>query len=342
MSKKRLFLLGSIFLSFLVILVATGSGSVAISPLETVQILMSRITAVPPDNSIPAYRIAIIADLRLPRVLLAFIAGAALSVSGAVMQSVLKNPLASSFTLGVSSGASLGAGSVILFGLTGAIHGLVTVPAAGFLASIAAIFLLLRFTRAVDPSLGNNTIILSGMIMSLFLNAILTLLSVLSADGLKNILSWQLGSFALRGTGPILVLFPVAVLGTLVVFSYRRELDILTFGSDEAASLGVPVRRTKNILILLASVLTGCTVAFTGVIGFVDLAIPHLVRRIWGPSHRTLIPFSFLLGGSFMVLADLLCRTVYTSAELPIGAVTALLGAPVFAHIYLASRRSGV
>ncbi len=341
MSKERLFLLICILFSLLTILTAVGTGSIAVPPGETVQILMSRITAVPPDNGIRAYRIAIIADLRLPRVLLAFIAGAALSVSGAVMQSVLKNPLASSFTLGVSSGASLGAGSVILFGLTGVLHGMITVPAAGFLASIIAMFLLLRFTRSIDPSFSNNTIILSGMILSLFLNAILTLLSVLSADGLKNILSWQLGSFALRGTGPLVVLFPVASLCTLIVFTYRRELDILTFGSDEAASLGVPVRRTKNILILLASVLTGCTVAFTGVIGFVDLAIPHLVRRVWGPSHRTLIPFSFLLGGSFMVLADLLCRTVYTSAELPVGAVTALLGAPVFAHIYLASRRSG-
>lgn len=330
-----------VIFSLLVIFAAVGTGSIAVSPLETVQILVSRVTGTTADNSIPAYRIAIVADLRLPRVLLAFIAGAALSVSGAVMQSVLKNPLASSFTLGVSSGASLGAGTVILFGLTGALHGMITVPAAGFAASIITMLFLLRFARAIDPTLGNNTIILSGMILSLFLNAVLTLFSVLSADGLKNILSWQMGSFALRGTAPLFVLFPVAALGTLAVFSYRRELDILTFGSDEAASLGVPVRKTRNILILLASVLTGCTVAFTGVIGFVDLAIPHLVRRVWGPSHRTLIPFSFLLGGSFMVLADLLCRTVHSPAELPVGAVTALLGAPVFAHIYLSSRRSG-
>ncbi len=179
------------------------------------------------------------------------------------------------------------------------------------------------------------------MILSLFLNAILTLFSALSTDGLRNILSWQLGSFALRGMTPVRLLVPLALAGTLVVFRFRRELDILTFGGDEAASLGVPVRKTKNTLVILASILTGCTVAFTGVIGFVDLAIPHVVRRLWGPSHRTLIPFSFLLGGTFMVLADLFCRTIYPPAELPIGAVTALLGAPVFAHIYLSSRRSG-
>lgn len=339
MRQNRLFLSGCILFSLLVILSAVGIGSVTVSPRETIQIIVSRLSGIPAESAIPAYRVAIIADLRLPRVLLAFIAGAALSVSGAVMQSVLKNPLASSFTLGVSSGASLGAGTVILFGLTGAVHGLITVPAAGFAASLVTMLFLLRFSRSIDPSLGNNTIILSGMVLSLFLNAVLTLFSVLSADGLKNILSWQLGSFALRGIAPVSILFPVTVSGTLLVFSYRRELDILTFGSDDAASLGVPVRKTKNILILLASILTGCTVAFTGVIGFVDLTIPHIVRRVFGPAHRTLIPFSFLLGGSFMVLADLFCRTVYPPAELPIGAVTALLGAPVFAHIYLSSRR---
>lgn len=341
MSNRSVFLLISAAASLVIIIAAVAIGSVAVSPIETISILVSRFTGIQMDPEIPGYRIAIVADLRLPRVLLAFIAGAALSVSGAVMQSVLKNPLASSFTLGVSSGASLGAGSVILFGLSGALHGMLTVPAAGFAASVLTVFLLLRFSRAIDPSLRNNTIILSGMILSLFLNAILTLFSVLSTDGLKNILSWQLGSFALRGMTPVYLLLPLTAAGTLAIFRYRRELDILTFGGDEAAALGVPVRKTKNTLVILASVLTGCTIAFTGVIGFVDLAIPHIVRRLWGPSHRTLIPFSFLFGGSFMVLADLFCRTVYPPAELPVGVVTALMGAPVFAHIYLSSRRSG-
>lgn len=341
MKNTRILLLVSIFFSLAVLLVAVGTGSVFVSPGESLRILAHRLFAFPADESIPTYREAIVADLRLPRVLLAFIAGAALSVSGAVMQSVLKNPLASSFTLGISSGASLGAGTVILFGFTGAMQGFVTVPVAGFAMSVLTVFILLRFSRAIDPSLQNNTIILAGMILSLFLNAVLTLFSALSADGLKNLLSWQMGSFALKGYAPVVILAPIATLGSLAVFFYRRELDILTFGTDEAASLGVPVRKTKNILIILASILTGCTVAFTGVIGFIDLAIPHMVRRIWGPAHRTLIPFSLLFGGTFMVLADLFCRTVFPPSELPVGAVTAILGAPIFAHIYLSSRRRG-
>jgi len=179
------------------------------------------------------------------------------------------------------------------------------------------------------------------MVLSLFINALLTLFSSLSSDGLKNLLSWQLGSFALKGMTPPAILFPLVIVCSLILFAYRRELDILTFGTDEALSIGVPVRRTKNLLIVLSSVLTGCTVSFTGVIGFIDLAVPHIVRRIWGPAHKTLLPYSFLLGGAFMVLADLFCRTVYSPGELPIGAVTALLGGPVFAYIYLSSRRSG-
>ena len=341
MKKTRFLLFASLLFSLIVLFVAVGTGSVFVSPKESFRILAHRLFSLPADSTIPAYRVAIIADLRLPRVLLAFIAGGALSVSGAVMQSVLKNPLASSFTLGVSSGASLGAGTVILFGFTGALHGFVTVPAAGFAISLLTVFFLLRFSRAIDPSFQNNTIILAGMILSLFLNALLTLFSALSTDGLKNLLSWQLGSFALKGYAPVLILAPIAALGSLAIFRYRRELDILTFGTDEAASLGVPVKKTKNILITIASILTGCTIAFTGVIGFIDLAIPHMVRRIWGPAHRTLIPFSLLFGGTFMVLADLFCRTALPSAELPVGAVTAILGAPVFAHIYLTSRRRG-
>lgn len=167
MSNRSVFLLISAAASLVIIIAAVAIGSVAVSPIETISILVSRFTGIQMDPEIPGYRIAIVADLRLPRVLLAFIAGAALSVSGAVMQSVLKNPLASSFTLGVSSGASLGAGSVILFGLSGALHGMLTVPAAGFAASVLTVFLLLRFSRAIDPSLRNNTIILSGMILSL-------------------------------------------------------------------------------------------------------------------------------------------------------------------------------
>lgn len=283
----------------------------------------------------------IIWSLRLPRVILAFLAGAALSVSGAVMQSVLKNPLASSFTLGVSSGASFGAGLVILGGFTLPLIGFLTVPAAGFVFSLITVSLVMRFSRAIDPRLENNTIILTGMVFSLFINALLTLLSALTKQEVTRLLFWQMGSFSLKGWEPIFILTPIIAVLFAVLLFFSRELDIMTFGDDEATAIGVNVKFHKRILIALASVLTGCTVSFVGIIGFLDLVVPHIGRKILGPGHRALLPFSILAGGSFMVLADLLARTAIPPLDLPVGAITALLGAPFFAWIYF-SRRNPV
>lgn len=309
-----------------------------IPPIDCIIVIFQNIAGLPPDGSISPVHAGIIWSLRFPRVLLAFIAGAALSVSGAVMQSVLKNPLASSFTLGVSSGASLGAGLVILGGFSLPFLGFLTVPGAGFAFSLIAIYAVMRFSRAIDSRLENNTIILTGMVFSLFINALLTLLSALSKQEMNRLLFWQMGSFSLKGWQPVFILAPMLAVLTLAILFFSRELDILTFGDDEASAMGVPVKRNKRILIALASVLTGCTVSFVGVIGFLDLVVPHMIRKILGPSHRTLIPFSVLAGGSFMVLADLLARTVIPPLDLPVGAITALLGAPFFAWIYFSRR----
>jgi iron complex transport system permease protein len=319
---------------------AVGSGSVFISPADCIAILAHKIAGSTLPAGIAASRVAIIWSLRFPRVLLAFAAGGALSVSGAIMQSVLRNPLASSFTLGVSSGASLGAGIVILGGFSLPFAAFLTVPAAGFIFSLLAAIAVLAFPRSIDSRLENNTIILTGMVFSLFINAILTLLSALSSQEISRLLFWQMGSFALKGWDPLGFLLPVLIASVIAVFFFSRQMDILTFGDESATALGVPVRRTKGILILLSSIITGCTVAFVGVIGFLDLVIPHLVRRLFGPSHRLLVPFSVLSGGSFMVLADLLARTIIPPLDLPVGAITALLGTPFFAWIYFSSRRN--
>lgn len=256
------------------------------------------------------------------------------------MQSVLKNPLASSFTLGVSSGASLGAGLVILCGITLPFAPFLTVPASGFIFSLISIFAVMQFSRTIDPRLENNTIILTGMVFSLFINAILMLLSALSRQEMNRLIFWQMGSFSLKGWEPVFILAPILLAGTVALLFYSRELDIMTFGDDEATAMGVPVKQKKRVLIALASILTGCTISFVGVIGFLDLVVPHLVRRVFGPSHRTLIPFSVLVGGTFMVIADLLARTIIPPLDLPVGSITALLGAPVFGWIYFKSRKN--
>ena len=326
------FWMPALILSFLTIGLATGAGSVFIAPADCVSILLHKTLGTELADGIKVSAVGIVWNLRFPRVLFAFLAGGALSVSGAVMQSILKNPLASSFTLGISSGATLGAAYI-------PVAASLTVPAAGFIFSALTFFAVMALSRAVDPELDNGTIILTGMVVSLFISAALTLLSAFSGQEMNRLLLWQMGSFVLKGWPPVYVLLPVAIGGTALVSAFAGEMDILTFGDEDAQALGVNVKRTKRILIALSSLLTGCAVAWAGVIGFLDLAVPHAVRRVVGPGHRALIPLSFFTGGIVMTLADLAARTLIPPLDLPVGAITAVLGAPVLGWIYYRSGR---
>lgn len=276
-------------------------------------------------------------DLRLPRVILAFLTGASLAVSGAVFQSILKNQLASPYLLGVSSGASLGAALVMMGGIA-AVAGAFTLPLGGFVFGLGTVFLVIALASALDRSLSNNTIILFGMICSLFVNAILTVLSSLFRRELRDLIIWQMGSFALRGWGYVRLMVPFFIAGILGILRYVRELDLLSFGEEEALSMGVNARRVRKGLFFFAALLTGASVALCGVIGFVDLIAPHAARRIAGSAHRWVIFLSFCIGGILLVTADLIARLVISPSELPVGAVTALIGAPFFAWVYFRKR----
>ena len=314
-------------------------GSVAISPSAIAHVFANKLfgTALPAD--FPAVYPGLVWSIRLPRVLLAFLVGAGLAVSGAVMQSVLKNPLASSFGLGVSSGAGLGAAVMMVFGLGGGLLGTLLLPVVCLVCGFLSVVLAMAFAQKIDRSLSNNTIILTGMVLSLFLNAIMTTLAASSPDNTRRIMLWQLGSFSTREwkhVFPVAVVVPVCVLFFL---SLHRELDLMTFGEEQAASIGVNLKRVKWLLIGGVSLLTGTCVAFVGIIGFVDLITPHIVRRFFGPTHRGLIPLSALFGGTFMVICDLAARTLASPSEIPIGSITALIGAPFFIYVFLMSRK---
>jgi len=317
-----------------VLVLGVALGSVWIPPVNIINIIRNKafgfdITDIVDDSSI-----AIVWTLRLPRSLLAFIVGAALSVSGVVMQSVLRNPLASSYTLGVSSGASLGACIILLYGV--AIPGLsfMTLPLTGFVFGLGTILLSVAFASRIDVQMQNNTIILTGMVFSLFVNAITTILSAMSREHLQRLLFWQMGSFSARGWSPVYILVPIVLAGSFYILHYNRELDMMTFGEEQAMAMGVDIKRVKWILLIVGAALTGCAVAFVGVIGFVDLVAPHVVRKLFGSAHKRVIPMSMLFGGAFMVICDLAARTVVSPSELPVGAVTAIIGAPFFAYIY--------
>ena len=334
--KRKIIL--SITISIIIVLLAVAIGSVYVSPFDILRIIGHKLFGQELPVLINETQVSIIWSLRLPRALLAFIVGAMLSVSGAIMQSVLKNSLASSYTLGVSSGASLGAGLVFLLGVSIPFLGIFSLPVMGFIFGLGTIIIVMRFAIKVGGGLENNTIILSGMVISLFANAIVTLMSAISREQIQRLIFWQMGSFASKDWRTVFILLGLAVVGTVYMMHYHQEMDMLTFGEEQAQAMGVNTKTIKWILLITAAAMTGSAISFVGVIGFVDLVAPHVVRKAFGSAHRYVIPMSAVWGGAFMVICDLIARTIIPQREIPIGAVTALIGAPFFAYIYFSKR----
>lgn len=274
--------------------------------------------------------------IRLPRVLMGFLVGGALGISGAAVQSSLNNPLASPYTMGVSAGASLG---VSLYFLTGFNFFSVGIPAVGFLFGMGTVLFVMAFAKRVDPFMQNQTVILAGMVFSLFVNGVLTVILALSKETLEKTVHWQMGSLGANGFSELRVFIPFLIVGTVGILRRSKELDVMAMGDEQALSMGVDVPKVKRRVLVYASLLTGSAVAFTGAIGFIDLVVVHVIRKLVGSNHRFLLPFSFLFGGSFLVLTDLFARTVLSPRELPVGAITALIGAPFFMWVFFNKRR---
>lgn len=337
--KTNIKIIISIILAIIILVLAVGVGSVYIEPLNILAIIYSKIFHQPITIDIKDNLISIIWDIRLPRVLVAFLVGGALAVSGSIMQSILKNPLASSYTLGVSSGASVGAGLVIITGFTIPLLGNFTLPFVGLLCGLLTVYLVINFTARIDKNMENTTIILVGMVFSLFINAITTIITALSGENLQRLISWQMGSFSLKSWTDVRVLVIIFIICYVILIRYTKELDIMSFGEEQALAIGIEVKKTKWILLILSASLTGSAIAFAGVIGFIDLIAPHVVRKIFGSTHKLVLPMSMLFGGTFMVVCDLVARIIIPNSELPVGAVTALIGAPFFAYVYFTKRK---
>ena len=282
---------------------------------------------------------SILWNIRMPRVLLAGLVGAALAISGAAFQGLLKNPLADPYTLGVSSGASVGAISTIFFGISLPFVGSYTLPIFGMIGAFITLIIVLTFARVVDKSMKMETLILTGVIFSSFLASCISLMTALSHEEIKAVVGWLLGSVAMRGWSYVNMLLPFLIIGSIILWLNRRELNVMMYGDERAMSLGVNVQRSKYAILIGGSLLTGSAVAVSGTIGFVGLVVPHMTRMIWGTDHRHLLPLSFLNGASLLILCDLVSRTIIAPEELPIGVVTAFIGAPVFAYIFYKQRR---
>ncbi|WP_121439888.1 FecCD family ABC transporter permease [Salisediminibacterium halotolerans] len=281
----------------------------------------------------------IIWDIRLPRVMLAMCVGASLALAGAAFQGLLRNPLADPYTIGVSSGASLGAVIVIFFQLSLAGLGAFTLPLAAIASGFATLLIVFGLVQLTSRSLAIETVILAGIIISSFIGAIISLIiSLGDQDAMTQIIYWLYGSVGMRGWGYVQLLAPFMVVGAVILFVHYRELNAMALGEEAAEHIGVNVKRGKVFILIGASLLTGAAVAVSGTIGFVGLVIPHLVRILTGPNHRHVLPLSFIVGGGFLVLADLAARTIIAPEELPIGVLTALIGAPVFALLLIRKR----
>ncbi|MCH5349872.1 MAG: iron ABC transporter permease [Oscillospiraceae bacterium] len=335
-TKGIIIAIASIAASLAVIILGIAAGSVFVPLIHIIRIIGNMLFGTDPEG-IPETYVSIIREIRFPRVLLGFLTGAALSVCGTTVQSVLKNPLASPFTLGVSSGASLGAGIVIAGELT--FLGSFTLPAAGLIFGIGTMFLMVAFASKIDRTLQGSTIVLTGMVLSLFINGIVSVMANAKNEKYKQIMKWQTGSFSGRKWDYTAILAIVFVVCFIFMLTKARDMDLLTFGDEQAKGVGLNVKAAKISLLIAAAVLSGTAVSFAGVIGFVDLVAPHIARRIFGAKHKLLLPMSAVIGGIFMVLCDLAARTVITPNELPVGAVTSLIGAPFFTWVFFKRRK---
>jgi iron complex transport system permease protein len=338
-NKVLAYLIAGSFL-LLSILLGISIGTVSVPIFTIIQIIISKLFGFISLDQIDPMFSSIVLNIRLPRVILAGLVGASLAIAGAAFQGLLRNPLADPYTLGVSSGASVGAVLTLFFNLSIPIIGSFTLPLLSILFSWVTIFLVLAFARKIERSMRVETIILTGIIFSSFLGAIISLMIALTGDELRQIIGWLLGSVSMRGWEYIKIISPFFVLGSVILIFNAKELNAMSFGEERAHHLGVNVQKRKLMILTAGSILTGAAVAVSGTIGFVGLVIPHLSRLLWGPDHRHLLPLSIITGSGFLIVADLISRTIISPTELPIGVITALFGAPVFALILLQRKRT--
>ncbi len=335
--------LAAIIFMVAAILAGISIGSVRVPVGDIVNIMFGQVLPVLNEKQTDPMYANIVMNIRLPRVVLAGLVGASLAIAGAAFQGLLRNPLADPYTLGVSSGASVGAVVTLFYRISLPLVGIYTLPLLSIASAFITIVIVLFFAKSIDKSMKVETIILTGIIFSSFLGALISLMIALSGEELRQIIGWLLGSVSMRGWSYVQIILPFLIVGSAVLLLNARELNAIAFGEERAQYLGVNVPARKFAVLAASSMITGSAVAVSGAIGFVGLVIPHLTRILWGPDHKHLLPLSMLIGAGFLILADLAARSVIEPAEIPIGVITALIGAPVFAFILLRRRmeRSG-
>jgi iron complex transport system permease protein len=322
------------------VLAGLAVGPVGLGVGAVARELLSHVPLLGVESPLTDTEDAILWELRAPRVVLGILVGAMLAAGGAAYQGVFRNPLADPYLLGAAAGAGLGATLVIAYDVgSGAGRDLRPVAAfAGATLGVTAAYLL---GRSVGGGRSTATLILAGVTVAAFLTAVQTFVQQHRSDTVQEVYAWILGQLETSGWRDVAIALPYVLVSTVLLLWHRRLLDVLAVGDDEAASLGVPVARVRLLVVAAATLGTAAAVALSGLIGFVGIIVPHAIRLLAGTSYRIVLPLSLAFGAGFLVLADLLARTVISPAELPIGVVTAFFGAPFFAVVLRTTRTVG-
>jgi iron complex transport system permease protein len=321
--------------------VAGGIGAVFIPPLTLLSIVADRLPGVSVSNDWPDSWETIVWRLRMPRIVLTALVGAALGISGATYQGLFRNPLADPYLIGVASGAGLGATIVLLTAVPHFFAGFSVLPLAAFAGGMLAVSLAYAIAKR-SGGLQLTTLILAGVAITSLTGAVTSLLIIRSSPDVRPLLGWLFGGFIGASWNDVLTVLPYVIAGSLIMVVYSRILNMLQADEHEAKQMGVNVERTKLLLISTASLTTAAAVSVSGLIGFVGLIAPHTVRLVWGHDHRSLLPMSMLVGAGFLVLADIVARTAASPSELPVGVVTAFCGTPFFLYLLRRRGRPGV
>ncbi|GAA0730646.1 iron ABC transporter permease [Clostridium malenominatum] len=273
----------------------------------------------------------IILNLRLPRIMLSALVGAGLSIVGCVFQAIFKNPMADPYVLGISSGSALGAAIAIILGVSG-------VTSFAFTGAILTTLLVYSIAKT-GTKLPTNTLLLAGVSVGFLLSSLISLIMIFNREQVEKIIFWTMGGLNTANWKAVFSLFPFVLIGGFIIFIFSKDLNVMLTGDETASTLGIEVDKIKKLLLTISSIIIAACVSMSGIIGFVGLIIPHMIRLLVGPDHRVLLPFTALGGGVFMIISDTLARTLVPPAEIPVGAITSIFGAPYFIYLLIRNKK---
>jgi iron complex transport system permease protein len=315
------------------------TGPVGLSPAGILRELVDRLPVANVSSGFSEQEAAILWQLRMPRVVLGGLVGAMLAISGAAYQGVFRNPLADPFLLGVAAGAGLGATLAVAYLPSGTGWPMNPLPMAAFAGALIGVAATYVLGRSGGGTRGTATLILAGVAVASFMTAAQTFVQQRNADTIRQVFAWIFGTLGTAGWREVVLILPYVIVSGTALWLHRRLLDVMSVGDEEASSLGVRASRVRLIVVMAATLGTAAAVAVSGLIGFVGIIVPHTVRLLLGGSYRVVLPLSVVLGAAFLMLADLLARTVISPSEIPIGVITAFFGAPFFLIVLRSSRR---